>query len=270
MHGGRIARIFSIPSMPGRAYIEAKCRADVAAAFPENRLIFRVPFEESISLTSWIDRIRSNALQKGSWVRFRRGRLKGRLGAIVETKAGTDSVTVMTLSCEPAEPKATLGERGRLCAHQIQATHAVTIVPHPQIEEILPFYNSGSLEFASFIKQALHRESVRAAWQVGDRVKVLGGAFMTLEGRLKSLDLELWSAEVELQDAGGSTSISQVPLGLLRRRFFVGSEVHVFAGLSKGRRGIVVSADDESVIFIEDKTREEVRLLSMQLLTASN
>jgi transcription antitermination factor NusG len=246
--------------MPGRVYVEAQSRDDVVAAFPHARWIFRVSFEESINLIQWIDRIRSNQLQKGTWVRFRRGHLKNTLGIVVETRIGTDSTTIATLSHQRADPTATGKETDReLCKRQIQAAHAVTIVPHPPMEEVLLFYTSGSLEFASIVKEALHKESVRTSWQTGDRVKVLSGAFITSEGRLKSLDLELWSAEVELQEGGGLASI---PLDELERHFFVGDEVLVIAGVCKGRHGIVVSLDNEGVVFIEDKTREEVRLFS--------
>ena len=252
--------------MPGRIYVEARSREDVVAAFPNERLIFRVPLEELFDFTHWIDHIHSNSLQKGTWVQFQRGRLKGNLGVIVDSRTGTDSVTVVTLSRARAHLKTTESEG--LAKHHIQATHAVSIIAHPSIEDVLSFYTSGSLELRCLVKEALRRESIRAAWQIGDRVKVLSGAFVAQKGQLRSLDIEQWSAEVELQeDVNGSAFVSHVSLDQLKRTFLLGDEVLVIAGHCKGRRGIVVSLGEESVTFIEDKTREEVSSFSVTLRT---
>jgi hypothetical protein len=120
----------------------------------------------------------------------------------------------------------------RLRLQTLQATHSVVEEPCPSLDELLLFHQSGWDAVASSVKEVMHRGSIRNAWQAGDRVNVVCGELAGLWGEIKSLNFELWSAEIALL-TDGVNSIQQVPLDSLVRHISVGANVVVVAGSSK-------------------------------------
>jgi transcription elongation factor len=108
-------------------------------------------------------------------------------------------------------------------------------------------------------KASLFRESIRVAWQCGDRVVVVGGPFAGLYGRLEELDFDLWLADVTLLATGINTR-QQISLDSIRRHFRNGDHVLAAASPNVGRHGLVVAIDFSNIIFVEDKTRDEVTI----------
>jgi transcription elongation factor len=148
-----------------------------------------------------------------------------------------------------------------LCLVNVQAAHAIVREPHPSLEELLLFREAGLETIQSAVADALCQESIRTLWQRGDRMEVISGAFVGSLGCLESLNFDLRSAEIVLSayDAVDPNMLSQhIALDCLQRYILKGDSVLVMAGRSNGRRGLVVSVDDENVTFVEDKARVEV------------
>ena len=121
---------------------------------------------------------------------------------------------------------------------------------------------SGSIQ--DTVLASLKKESVRTTWQTGDRVEVVKGSFVGMLGSLVSLDLDDWSATVQLQEdesgvLRGLDAIQTISIQSLNRRMWKGDNVVIAAGSCKGQRGMVVSVGGSNLKFIEEGSGEEVR-----------
>jgi len=302
-----ILQVFTLPSLPGRVYVECEGIQYVQAAFPHSRSILHIPADEYDDCIRWSS---SKDPPNCRWVRFRRGPIKGDLAIMLRLQTA-DIMTVAMVPCialndpkagkqrkkpripaalfAPEAVRAVYGPRSvtklndsfrfrnqtyvnGLCVSDIQATHAVTTEHHPSLQELFPFFESGMEAIKTTLMDTLKRESIRDTWQCGDRVEILEGAFATHFGRLLSLDLNLWSAEVAVEAVPAESEHSKqgVSLDGLRRFLMNGDSVLVVAGRSVGRRGLVVQVESLNVSFVEDTTRQEVSFQGINYIRRSN
>jgi ribosomal protein L24 len=283
--------------------VEARDRRHVEAAFTQGRKITLIPPEEHAALVAWFDQDSRRLLPEGTWVRFRRGDLKGDVGIVVRSSQADDFVTVAAIPRMPLPPtsamqlptqkrrktaatsrtlfdpdsieaafgKGSVNKLNDQCTFQkrtyvsglrlqrLQAAHHLVEEPYPALDDALLFRESGWKEIMQSVGDALRRGSIASTWQAGDKVDIMHGELAGLSGELKSLNLELWSAEIEaFANIAGTI---QVSLEFLARHVSVGKSVVVIAGKNRGRQGVVVSSDGEYVTFVEDKSRDEVCLL---------
>ena len=144
---------------------------------------------------------------------------------------------------------------------------------NPQLFELVLFAEANYSPFMAQISATISRASKRSVWLPGDKVRVVEGALKGLFGELVAVDLDTWIAEVTISIAAKEAT-SEVPpeqlqqsIGLddLRRYFRPGDNVQVAEGRNAGRFGIVVVAEDNEVVFVEDKTRDEVGFFFLNL-----
>jgi ribosomal protein L24 len=116
---------------------------------------------------------------------------------------------------------------------------------HLSLQELFPFFESGMEAIKTTLMDMLKRESIRHTWQCGDHVEILEGAFPAHPGRLLTLDLNLWSAEVAVEavPAESDHSKQSVSLDGLQCSLMNGDSVLVVAGQSVGRRGLVIQVE---------------------------
>jgi transcription elongation factor len=142
-----------------------------------------------------------------------------------------------------------------------QAVGKLNTEPHPSLDEVIPFHEAQLPAIKRHCMDTLKRESIRNVWQRGDYVQVISGELSPLQGRVESLDFEVWSAAVQGDWTGNNKlSIQDIPLNCLERRILEGDSVLVAAGRSKERCRIVISVRDGNVTLVDYGTKGEVRL----------
>ena len=298
-----IIDVFALPSPRGRVYAIAESLERVRAVFKQSGSIVCVPPEESADLITYSDRRYENKSFKGPWARFRRGERKGNLAIVMEISEVDNSISVATVPRVPLESFATAGKRkqttpvraalfdpkaaeavyGRGSVTYIkdrcrfknqtyvngllllnnQAAHLFTNEAHPALEELILFSEARLAAIESHVMGALKKESVMNVWQRGDRVKIISGPLISICGQLESLDFEQWLAAVHCHGTDIEPTIQDISLDCLQRYVEKGDSVRVVAGRNKERCGLVVSVMDTQVVFVEYKTREEVRVIEL-------
>jgi transcription elongation factor len=289
-------------------YVESEHKEDVQAAFMRTYRVTCVPADEHHDLISYAN-CRDEKLLEGSWVRFRHGEHKGDLAIVISESQTNDSVSVATIPRIPMGLSLSTGKRqrpapvraalfdpkivemvyGRGSVTQVQdryrfkkrtylngllllddqAVSNLNTEPHPSLDEVIPFREAQLPAIKNHCMDTLKWESIRNVWQRGDCVQVSSGELSPLQGRVESLDFEVWSAAVQGNwTDDNKLSIQDIPLNCLERRIFAGDSVLVVAGRSKERCRIVVSVSEGNVMFVDYGTKEEVRPFCSYHLTS--
>jgi ribosomal protein L24 len=138
------------------------------------------------------------------------------------------------------------------------AAHTLELEDNPSEEQLRPFEQSffqcsGEINrmVLDAVKSAYHQK-VRETWRVGDQIQVRGGEFIGWRGHLVEIDSPSRSALVSILDLETSKSIHvQIDLARLERYFQIGDVVRVVIGLEKGRKGSIISIEDEVATIVE-------------------
>jgi ribosomal protein L24 len=155
--------------------------------------------------------------------------------------------------------------RNGLLAQPFAPTQLV-VEASPAFSEMIPFCHANYPPLRVQISTSIRKASVMTLWSPGDKVKVLHGSLRQLLGQIITLDLDKWSATIDLLSTSKQALESVSPeqnhqsfsIDDLCRYFQVGDSVEVCEGREKGRHGIIVLASEVDVTFAEDKTGDEV------------
>lgn len=174
----------------------------------------------------------------------------------ISTLFGEQSVS--SLGEDKYKFKGKLFQRG-LCIDEISFKNVIEDL-HPSPAELLPFARA---KIDPGI-ESLVDDRFKSFWHPGDRVEVYSGSLQGHWGRLGEIDFLSRSAEIDLEHGEQGTFTGRVSVSFrdLRRLLRVGDNVRVVAGEEIGRSGIVVSMYDQLLDLTEDKTREQVRVIS--------
>jgi ribosomal protein L24 len=152
------------------------------------------------------------------------------------------------------------------------AAHVLKIEPRPTEAELFLFrsclarldksYISDDLIWRA-VNEAFRNES-RWLWHTGDRVRILGGAFVDTSCSIYEIDEANRTAIVEF----GSPNLTRVEVSMedLEREFLVGDQVRVALGKNKGRTGSIIEITDNVGTIVEGMANQPTEVTPPSIL----
>jgi ribosomal protein L24 len=145
---------------------------------------------------------------------------------------------------------------------QAPTAHVLEIEPRPTEAELFLFqscferlditYNTENLIWRA-VNEAFRNES-KWLWRIGDRVRIMEGAFVGTSCSIHEIDEANRTAVVEF----GLPEPTRVEVTMedLEREFHVGDQVRVALGKNKGRTGSIVEITDKVGTIVEGKANQ--------------
>lgn len=109
------------------------------------------------------------------------------------------------------------------------------------------------------------------AFQPGDKVEVRRGEQAKTVGKV--LNVSLNEVQIIVLDSGDRQFVNQeltVPATDLRKVFASGDHVKVIDGVHTDETGLVIKIDGDSVVFLSDQTKQDVRVFANYLIKATD
>ncbi|KAF3985643.1 hypothetical protein FT663_05216 [Candidozyma haemuli var. vulneris] len=109
------------------------------------------------------------------------------------------------------------------------------------------------------------------AFQPGDKVEVRRGEQAKTVGKV--LNVSLNEVSILVLDSGDGQFVNQeltVPATDLRKVFSSGDHVKVIDGVHSDESGLVIKIDGDSVVFLSDQTKQDVRVFANYLIKATD
>jgi ribosomal protein L21E len=122
----------------------------------------------------------------------------------------------------------------------------------------------------AFVQRTLHAYATQY-WIEGDLVRVKVGEMVGCTAKIDCVDMSTYSASAYMQESVHVENTSLKPLMFslsdLERKFRVGDSVHVLdnsiaAPQLKGKTGMVVQVDEDTVVVLDQSSESEVSCLS--------
>jgi hypothetical protein len=151
----------------------------------------------------------------------------------------------------------------------IQSTQTLHRVLNATLDEIKPFIWAGFVTSAAAL--AMASAQALASIRPGDRVAFTAGEYAGYRARVISCNdivavVDILDFDADNKVVYRSPFLWEVPIGHLRRSFYVGEKVYVRedAGEHAGSTGcvVVIDGDDQHLTFLEDQTGKLVSALS--------
>lgn len=150
---------------------------------------------------------------------------------------------------------------------------------YPKLEELDRFQSGGTDEdgmdlaaVAASLKSSKNQEGgLSSAFQPGDNVEIRRGEQAKTMGKVASVSLN--EVGIIVTDAGDKQLVNQeltVTASDLRKVFTLGDHVKVIEGKHTDQTGLVIKIDGDSVVFLSDQTKEDVRVFANYLIKATD
>jgi hypothetical protein len=278
--------VYTHSTLPGRLCVKAKDTYTIRDAWPSSHgscffdVIFLPPEDQSTAE-------RSMAIP--GWYRPVRGLYRFDVGLAHSYNKQADTLRVLFPSRahsglgfgkDPSVPRlhnpldgvSTSAGRKKTYIHGLLALDlrrtAVTEITLPVPESIRLHKESGCNP--AFVQRTLHAYAAQH-WIEGDLVRVKAGEMVGCTAKIDCVDMSTCSASAYIQESVLVENISlkplMFPLSDLERKFRVGDNVCVLdnsiaAPELKGKTGVVVQVDDDTVVVLDQSSESEVSCLS--------
>lgn len=201
-------------------------------------------------------------MERLAWVRIkRRGKNKNRLVLVKKIDNATAVVTVLIAGCLERNKKRKRGHKevavGGFYELELPLMEVSGDGVYPSHEELSQFMESHDPIALAALKK------LRTTLQVDDRVQIITGSHVGIEGRVESIDNN--NRIVSIIKTNSIDSV-EVPISDVRKKFQLGDYVKILHGLREGDEGFITAIDEECADIYIAKASEEVRAESIALV----
>ncbi|GBL47957.1 hypothetical_protein [Candidozyma auris] len=148
----------------------------------------------------------------------------------------------------------------------------------PKLEDLDRFQTGNSHDdgldlaaVAASLKGKSSENDLSNAFQPGDKVEVRRGEQAKTVGKV--LNVSLNEVQILVLDSGDGQFVNKeltVPASDLRKLFTAGDHVKVIEGVHTDESGLVIKIDGDSVVFLSDQTKQDVRVFANYLIKATD